>query len=174
MKRTLLVFALGIFVLTLQTVFLRFVPIQSIKPDFLLIYTLYLGFEFPPVSGGLLAFLVGYLVDLYSGNSFGLYAISRPLLFYGAYVFKSKFYMEGYPSQFIFVFASTVVEACVMLVLLSFLSPEPLFRLSPSFFIALLPQWAVTALITPILFMLFRKSSGLSAKKNGMAVPERG
>ena len=106
MKRILLLFILGILFLTFQTTFLGFIPIQRIRPDFMLIFTLYLGFSSPPVPGAILAFFMGYLVDLFSGNTFGLYTFSRPLLFYGAYLFKSKFYVEGFSSQFIFVFLS--------------------------------------------------------------------
>ena len=110
MKRILLFILLGILVLTLQTTLLRFFPIQRIRPDFMLIFTLYLGFSFPPIPGAILAFFLGYFVDLFSGNTFGLYTFSRPLLFYGAYLFKSKFYLEGFSSQFIFVFLLAFLE----------------------------------------------------------------
>jgi len=174
MKRILLFILLGILVLTLQTTLLRFFPIQRIRPDFMLIFTLYLGFSSPPIPGAILAFFMGYFVDLFSGNSFGLYTSSRLLLFYGAYLFKSKFYLEGFSSQFIFVFLAAFLEGFLILMLLTFLSPEPLFHLYPSFFLSLFPQSTVTALITPILFLLFRKGSVLFVRKNGISVQEKG
>jgi rod shape-determining protein MreD len=145
MKRVLLFILFGVLVLTLQTTLPGLFPIQRIRPDFMLIFTLFLGFSFPPAPGAILAFFLGYLVDLFSGNSFGVHAFSRPLLFYGAYLFKSKFYLEGFSSQFIFVFLLSSLEGLLLLLFLSLLSPEPLFHLYPSFFFSLLPQSTFTA-----------------------------
>ena len=163
MKRILFFLALGILILTFQTTLLGLVPIQRIRPDFMLIFTLYLGFSSPPVLGAILAFFMGYFVDLFSGNTFGLYAFSRPLLFYGAYLFKSKFYVEGYPSQFIFVFLAASLEGGLVLLLFVLLNPDPLFHFYPSFALSLFPQAAFTALITPLFFVLSRKVSSLLA-----------
>jgi rod shape-determining protein MreD len=174
MKRTLLFILLGVLVLTLQTTLLGFFPIQRIRPDFMLIFTLFLGFSFPPIPGAILAFFLGYLVDLFSGNTFGVHAFSRPLLFYGAYLFKSKFYLEGFSSQFIFVFLLASLEGLLLLLFLSLLSPEPLFHLYPSFFFSLLPQATITALITPFLFILSQRGSGFLGKKQGVSLQEKG
>jgi rod shape-determining protein MreD len=174
MKRFFFLLILGIVVLTFQTTFLGFIPIQRIRPDFMLIFTLYLGFSSPPISGAFLAFFMGYFVDLFSGISFGLYAFSRPLLFYGAYLFKSKFYVEGFPSQFIFVFLSACLEGFLVLMFFTLLNPDPFFHLYPSLLLSLFPRSTFTALITPPLFALSQKGSGLLAEKNGAGVQERG
>lgn len=174
MRRILLFVLLGMVVLTVQTTLLRFFPIQRIRPDFMLIFTLYLGFSSPPVLGGLLAFFLGCLVDLFSGNTFGLYAFSRPLLFYGAFLFKSKFYVEGFSSQFIFVFFGAFLEGSLILMLLTLLSTEPLLDFYPFFLSSLLPQSAVTALITPLLFALSPKGLRHFTRKNGISIQERG
>ena len=174
MKRILLLFIAGILILTFQTTFLGMIPIQRIRPDFMLIFTLYLGFSTSPVPGGILAIFMGYLVDLFSGNTFGLYAFSRPLLFYGAHLFKSTFYVEGFSSQFIFVFLSACLEGTLILALFTLLSPEPVFQRYPSLLLSLMPQSTFTALITPLFFVLFQKGSGLAAGKDGGHAQERG
>jgi rod shape-determining protein MreD len=174
MKRILLLILFGVLVLALQTALLRFFPIQRIRPDFMLMFTLYLGFSFPPIPGGILAFFLGYLVDLFSGNALGLYTFSRPLLFYGAYLFKSKFYLEGFPSQFIFVFLLAFLEGLLILMFLTLLSPEPLFRLYPSYFASLFPQSTFTALITPLLFILFQRGPVFLGKRNGGSMHVKG
>jgi rod shape-determining protein MreD len=174
MKRIVFFVFLGVVVLTLQTALLRFFPIQRLRPDFMLIFTLYLGFSSPPILGAILGFFMGYFVDLFSGNTFGLYTFSRPILFYGAYLFKSKFYMEGFLSHFIFVFLAAFLDGALILMFITLLSPEPLLGFYPSFLLSLFPQSIVTALITPLLFALFEKGSILFAKKNGASVQERG
>ncbi len=173
MKRILLFFLFGVLVLTFQTTLLRFFPIERIRPDFMLIFTLYLGFSFPPIPGGILAFFLGYLVDLLSGNSLGLYAFSRPLLFYGAYLFKSEFCLEGFFSQSIFVFLLAFLEGILILMFLTLLSPEPLLGLYPSYFVSLFPQVVFTALITPVFFIVARRGFD-SLGKNGGTLHEMG
>ena len=174
MRRIVLFVFFGIIVLTLQTAVLRFFPIQRFRPDFMLIFTLYLGFSSPPVLGAILSFFTGCFVDLFSGNIFGLYTFSRPALFYGAYLFKSKFYMEGFFSQCIFVFLAAFLEGALLLMFLTLLSPEPPLGFYLPFLLALVPQSLVTALVTPGLFALLQKGSILFAKKNGAGVQERG
>jgi len=159
MRRILLPLLLGVIFLTLQTTLLASLPIQRIRPDIILILTLYLGLFYSPISGGILALFMGFFMDLFSGNSFGLYTLSRPLIFYVAQFFKGRFYLENFSSQFLFVFIFGLVEGLVLLILLSVLNPRPLGHLYPLFFTLLLPQSFFTGLIAPILFFLIRKIS---------------
>ena len=159
MKRFVLLFFAGVLFLTLQTTLLSFLPFQRIRPDILLIFTLYLTFLFPPILGGILAMSLGYLVDLFSGSTFGFYTFSRPLLFFAAYFFKERFYLEGFSSQFLFIFVFGIVEGVLILILLNALQPVSLGNLYRMLFTFLLPQCLFTGLITPILFFLFQKVS---------------
>jgi len=159
MRRIVFPLFLGVIFLTLQTTLLAFLPIQRIRPDIVLILTLYLGLFYPPVSGGILAVFMGFLMDLFSGNSFGLYTLSRPLIFYVAQFFKGRFYLEGFTSQFLFVFILGLVEGLLIFILLDVLNPDPIGNLSPLLFTLLLPQSFFTGLVTPILFYLLHKGS---------------
>ncbi len=165
---------LGIIFLTLQTTLLTSLPIQRIRPDVVLILILYLGLFYTPISGGILAFFMGFLMDLFSGNGFGLYTLSRPSIFYVAQFFKGRFYLESLTSQFLFVFIFGLVEGLLILILLSILNPSPIGNLYPLLFTFLLPQSFFTGLITPILFFLIRKGSFLLFSHHEMGVMERG
>jgi rod shape-determining protein MreD len=138
---------------------MRFLPIQRIRPDLVFILTLYWGLYYPPISGGILTVFMGLLMDLFSGNSFGLYTLSRPLIFYVAQFFKGRFYLESLTSQFLFVFIFGLVEGLLIFVLLDVLNPGPIGNFYPLLFTFLLPQSFFTALITPVLFFLIRKVS---------------
>ncbi len=129
MKRIGFSFLLGILFLTLQTTLLPWLPIQRIRPDIVLILVLYWGLTCPPIQGGILSFFLGYLMDLFSGNSLGLYTFSRPLLFYLAALFKGRLYLEGVLLQFLFVFFFALFEGLLILTLLSALNPVPLGNL---------------------------------------------
>ena len=173
MRRIVYPLFLGVIFLTLQSTLLTSLPIQRIRPDIVLILTLYLGLFYPPISGGILALFMGFLMDLFSGNSFGLYTLSRPLIFYVAQFFKGRFYLEGSSSQFLFVFIFGLVEGLLILILLSALNPGPVINLYPLLFTFLLPQLFLTGLITPILFFLFRKGFFSLFSHQGMKVMER-
>jgi len=174
MKRFILSLLLGILFITLQTTLLPSLPIQRIRPDILLIFTLYLGLSYPPISGGLLAFFLGYLMDLFSGNPFGLYTFSRPLLFYISQFFKNRFYLESFPSQSFFVFIFALVEGLLILILLRALNPIPLRNLYPSFLETFLLNSFVTGLISPVLFSLFNRGSFLLFNQHKMGIKEKG
>lgn len=161
MKRIIFSLLLGVLFLTLQTTWLALPFIRWARPDILLILTLYLGLSSSPISGGILAFFLGYLMDLFSGNGFGLYVFSRLLLFYGAQLFKDHIYLEGFPSRFLFAFLFSLAEGFLLLILIRVLNPEHLQNLYPLVFAVFLPQCFTTALLSPVLFSLLNKGSML-------------
>lgn len=174
MKRHVLLLLLGILFLTFQTTLLSYLPIQRIRPDIVLVLILYWGFTLPPVSGGIHALFLGYLMDLFSGNSYGLYTFTRPLLFYLTQLFKGRLYLESFPSQSLFVFVFALFEGLLILTLLSALNPGPLGNLYPLFFTFFLPQSFLTGMITPVLFLLLQKIFLILFQPQGMGLRERG
>jgi rod shape-determining protein MreD len=166
MKRFVLTFVAGVLLLTLQTTFLTFSPVHKIRPDLVMILILYLGFSYPMILGGTLAFSLGYLVDLFSGNSLGLYTLTRTVVFVVAQLFKDRFYWQGFSFQLLFVFTLVLIEGLFTLFLLVGLNPNPLYTLYPTSILYLLPQSLLTALMSPILFFLFQKGSAWLVKKH--------
>jgi len=173
MKRVIPPLLGGIFFLILQTTVLSSFPIQRVRPDILLIFTLYLAFLFPPIFGGILAFFMGYLMDLYSGNTLGFYTFSRPLIFFAAQFFKERFYLEGFSFQFLFAFIFGMLEGILILILMNALQPVSLGNLYPLLFTFLLPQSFFTGLATPPLFFLFQKGSSLLFHQPEKGIKER-
>jgi len=174
MRRFFFYLFLGIIFLTLQSTLLASLHIQRIRPDLVLILTLYLGLFYSPVSGGILVLLLGFLMDLFSGNSFGLYTLSRPFIFYVAQFSRGRFYLESYRSQFLFVFILGLVEGLLIFFLLNVLNPVPSGHLYPLLVSFLLPQSFLTGLITPILFTLIHIGFFSLLGRHGMEVMERG
>ena len=157
MKRFVPLLLAGILLLILQTTWLSSFPIRRIRPDFLLIFTLYLAFLFPPFLGGILAFFMGYLLDLFSGNTLGFYTFSRTLVFFATQFLKERFYLEGFSFQFLFAFIFSLLEGGLLLVLIKGLEPVSFENLYLLFFAFLLPQSFCTGLAAPLLFFLFQK-----------------
>ena len=174
MKRFLYPFLAGLLLLTFQTTLLPSLPIHRIRPDVVLILILFLGFSYPTVLGGLIAFSLGFLLDLFSGNAFGLYTFTRPLIFFVAQLFRSNFYWKGFSFQFLFVFIFALLEGGLILLLISGLNPSPFRNLFRSVIIDLLSQSIVTGLITPFLFPLFEKGTVLLVTKQRVAIKRQG
>ena len=149
-------------------------PIRRIQPDLVLILILFLGFSYPTVLGGLIAFSLGFLLDLFSGNAFGLYTFTRPLIFFVAQLFRSHFYWKGFSFQFLFVFIFALLEGGLILLLVSGLNPSPFRNLYSSVIADLLPQSIITGLITPLLFPLFEKGSVVLVTKQRAAIKSQG
>jgi rod shape-determining protein MreD len=173
MKRVVLPLLAGILFLILQTTLLSSFPTQRIRPDILLIFTLYLAFLFPPIFGGILAFFLGYLMDLFSGNTLGLYTFSRPLVFLAAQFFKERFYLEGFSFQFLFAFIFGLLEGILIFMLMVVLQPIPVGNLYPLLFTFLLPQSFFTGLVSPLLFFVFQKGSSLLFHQPEQGMKER-
>ena len=171
MRRAAFFLLMVVVSLTLQTTFLAFAPIQRVRPDLLLILTIYFGFSTSTVSGGLLAFCMGTLLDLFSGNVFGLYAFSRSLIFFATRLFKHEFYWEGFSFQLAFVFITAMLEGGLLLVFLSGLSSGPLRNLFPAILTTLLPQSVCTALFTLPLFFLLRKGAHALTERRPLTIP---
>jgi rod shape-determining protein MreD len=161
MKRVVLPLLAGVLFLILQATLLSSYPIQRIRPDLLFVFTLYLAFLFPPVFGGILAFLIGYLMDLFSGNTLGFYTFSRPLVFFAAQFFKERFYLEGFSFQFLFAFLFGILEGILILTLMNALQPVSHGNLSLLLLTFLLPQSFITGLATPPLFFILQKGASL-------------
>jgi rod shape-determining protein MreD len=174
MKRFVLLLVAGILLLILQTTWLSFFPIQRIRPDLLLIFTLYLAFLFPPVLGGILAFFMGYLMDLFSGNTLGLYAFSRTIVFFATQFLKERFYLEGFSFQFLFAFIFSILEGGLLLVLINGLDPVSFENLYRSLLMFLLPQSFCTGLVAPFLFLLVEKGTSLLFTQPEQGMKARG
>jgi rod shape-determining protein MreD len=174
MKRFVPLLLAGILLLILQTTWLSFFPIQRIRPDLLLIFTLYLAFLFPPFFGGILAFFMGYLMDLFSGNTLGFYTFSRTLVFFATQFLKERFYLEGFSFQFLFAFIFSILEGGILLMLINGLEPVSFGTLYVSLFAFLLPQSFFTGLVAPFLFLLFQKGTSLLFRQDEQGIKAGG
>ncbi len=171
MKRFFLPVLLGLLSITLQASWLTLPYLRWIRPDIVLLLTLYVGLTFPLFSGGILALFLGYLMDLYSGNGLGLFTLSRLLLFLGTQFFKRHLYLEGFPARFLFVFLVSLSEGPLLFLLLKALVPEASSDFFRQFFYPFLPHCVVSALLSPFLFFLL---GGRELLGHPVALPKAG
>lgn len=159
MKKILPALFLGILFLSFQSTLLTTSLFYRVRPDLVLIFTIYLGLSRPILSGSLIAFFLGYGIDVFSGHLFGLFAFSRPFLFYLAQFFKNHLYLENTLFQGLLVFILSWLEGLLIILLLRILNPEPWNLLRALLFPVFLPQSLTTAIIAPFIFSLLHKVS---------------
>jgi rod shape-determining protein MreD len=155
----------GILLLTLQTTILARLPFPWLRPDLVLIFTLFLGFSTPTVPGGVLALLLGFFIDVFSGNSLGLYTFARPLIYLIAQLFRTHFYWQGISFQWLSVMGLALLEDFLIGILLRGLSPTPPRLSFGSSYGHLIPQALFTALVSPVFLSLFNRGAIWSAKR---------
>ncbi len=157
MKRIATLLFIGMLFWVIQTTWLSVPIIQKVRPDLLLLLTLFLGLSSSPIAGGMLAFFFGYLTDLFSGNGFGLFVFSRPLLFFGTQLFQNRLYLESVFSRSLFVFLFALAEGVFLLLLFHLFYPNSLLSPGLLFSTAFIPQCLATALFSSPLFTFLKK-----------------
>lgn len=114
-------FLIGLACMLFQTaLFPRIFPIY-LKPDLLLILVVYLGVNEKYSNGGLLAYILGCLLDVFAGSYFGMYGMTFLILFYSVRGAVSFFNSENPLLLLFMVLCGTILEAAI-LVLLGFLA----------------------------------------------------
>jgi rod shape-determining protein MreD len=138
----------------IQTTLFSFSPLYLLKVDCLLIVTIYLGFYRSPFRGIFLAFVLGNILDVFSGSPAGLFAFMRVLSCSLSKALSRKIFLDGILLQISVVFALSVVDSLAMIMLLRAFQlgiPDSSIILQGVF-----RQALVLALLSPLLLRLLR------------------
>jgi rod shape-determining protein MreD len=94
--RAVLVFTVaGVLSVVAQTTLLERLRFLPAAPDFIVILCVYLGLHYPSVGGAAGAFLLGYLLDTFSGSPPGLYCLAMTLVFAMVYLVSKRLWVEN-------------------------------------------------------------------------------
>ncbi len=152
---SIFIILLGFFLAVIQTSLFSFFPLNLLKVDFLLILTIYVGFYRTPFKGISLSFLLGNMLDVFSGNPAGLYAFLRVLSCSLSKALSSKIFLEGVLLQIGVVFALSIVDSLAMvMIMLAFQLGSPK---SSMVFQGIFRQAFILALVSPLLLRLLRR-----------------
>jgi rod shape-determining protein MreD len=128
----------GLTALFLQTTVFSHLPV---KPDLVLIIAVCLGLFHPPIGGVLLAFLLGCLMDVFSGSTLGFFALTKTLVFFVAYSTRDRLYFDSPLAKAGLVSIAALIEAFIFLLMLRYTSDFPI-----------LPSSMVRLIVGPVLF----------------------
>ena len=94
--RSLVVFAVaGVLAVVVQTTLVQRLTFLPAAPDLIVTLCVYLGLHYHSAGGAVGAFLLGYLLDTFSGAVPGLYSLTMTLVFGMVYLLSKRLWMEN-------------------------------------------------------------------------------
>jgi rod shape-determining protein MreD len=145
----------GALALLLQTTVLHTLTAGRVIPDLALVLCVYLGLHEHSVAGATGAFLLGYLLDSFSGSLVGLNAFAMTSVYTLVYLISRRLWMDNALSSIAMVFLGTLVKGfAILLALAAYLSLDD--RLSLAAVQVLLAEALLAAALTPIVFGVIR------------------
>lgn len=154
MKKTLPLIGLIFLSIAVQTTALAGIPHQLAKPDLLLILIVFFALSSTPLAGALLAFLSGYMMDIFSGSIFGIHTLSKTAVFFLTILVKDRFYVKNPIFQVGIIFSLSIIEGFIIISILGLVSPVE--NLLPSFFAFIIPKSLITGLVGPFFIALIK------------------
>jgi rod shape-determining protein MreD len=154
MKKNLPLAGLIFLSLVVQTTALSKIPHQLAKPDLLLILAVYLGLYSSPLAGAILAFLSGYMMDIFSGSIFGVQTFAKTAIFFLTILIKDRFYVESPLFQAGTIFSFSIIQGFIIISILWMVSP--IENLLHPFLLFIIPQSLITGLVGPFFIALIR------------------
>jgi rod shape-determining protein MreD len=109
----------GVLALLLQTTVLHTLSGGRAIPDLVLILCVYLGLYQHSVGGAAGAFVLGYLLDSFSGSVVGLNALAMTSVYVVVYLMSRRLWMDNVLSAIAMVFLATFLKGAVILGALS-------------------------------------------------------
>jgi rod shape-determining protein MreD len=94
--RPLLIFAVaGVVAVVVQTTLVQRLGFLPAAPDLIVVLCVYLGLHYHSAGGAVGAFLLGYLLDTFSGAVPGLYCLTMTVVFGMVYLLSKRLWMEN-------------------------------------------------------------------------------
>jgi len=87
-----------------QKIFVAFISIERITPDVLLIFVIYIALREGQIPSTIAGFLLGFAMDLMSGELLGLTALSKTVSGFVAGYFYNRERIAETPGTYLFVF----------------------------------------------------------------------
>lgn len=151
--RSFLILALsGILAVVMQTTPIGRLGILPAAPNLILVLVVYLGLRMPTRAGALGAFLLGYLLDTFSGSVPGLHCFTMTLVFAMVYLVSGRLWMQNPVTSL-----AIMVLACLLEIftLASYFAWTGVLGASASGLLGKLTTPALLALlVSPLLFTL--------------------
>lgn len=154
---------LGLFLVLFQTSVLNLVFMGRISIEISMILVIYAGFRGPVLSGALLSFMLGFVLECLMGAISGLFTLIYVCIFFSSALLSLRVYAEQMRLIVVFSFLCAIFEG-VMVVLFYKMVYE--INLFSSLFRVFLLQALVIGMVSPVFFRLFQYFESLFYDEN--------
>lgn len=155
MINIILMFLLYVVLLIIQFVIPKYFVCNSIYPNFILMYVVYVALNRGAMKGQLTGFLYGLSWDILSTDIFGIRALSLTIAGYIAGKFNRNLNKDQIATQII-IMSVCLIATHLLLILLYLLIPNDFAKksieLNSNFFIYLI----VNLILTPVVFKILK------------------
>jgi len=117
MKRVAVYVIMGICLLTIESSFLSFLPVDFFKPDLGIPLVMYTAFFLGPPIGLLTSLCIGFIQEIFSNAPHGAIVFTKISLFLIAMFLKNKLYIESKYSFALICSGSVIIESFLFLLL---------------------------------------------------------
>ena len=157
----------GVLLLLAQTVFARVLWSEYPAPSLVLPMVLYMSVgEFSLARGVSVAFVLGYLTDVFSGGSLGLWTFTLVSIFLLARAAGLKLFLHGVVFQMVLAFVASCVAGVGMMGLLLVFDRRVLAVLPALGVVA--SQALATAVCAPLVFRFVQALPGTTSRPDEM------
>lgn len=160
---------LGFTLLVTQAAFCALVPLDAWAPNLILPIVLYLGVtpDVHIVRGAALAFVLGYLLDSFSGSPMGLSTFVMVAMFMIARGTGVNLFMRGVLFQIVLTLGFAVLAGGAVLALRAIFEPPAPFPTGTVLetVYSLLAGALVTSVVAPLLFFGIRRMDALVTRR---------
>lgn len=146
---------LGIVIFLLETVVIDLFTIGGIKPDFILIVSIYGGLCLNKNTAATIGFMFGLVQDALSFKMMGINSLSKCLIGFSIGSLREKILGENLLVQYLFTFISTFLNGIIFLLILKGLLLMEIETFG--FFWSLFIQGIYNSLLAPPIFLLLNK-----------------
>lgn len=119
MLSTLSTVFLIILLFVFQTTVLHAFTISGVRPDIILIFSVFVGIKLRETRGAAAGFTLGLVQDSLSSGLLGANAFSKGIVGFAFGLLKDKIIFENIFSQVIFVLIATVIDTVIVLLISS-------------------------------------------------------
>lgn len=167
--RNIVLIGFGFLLLVAQAAVATLVPVHRFAPNLMLPIVIYLGVshDVPIVRGASLCFVLGYLLDAFSGSSMGLHTFVLVATFMVARGAGLRLFLRGPAFQMVLTFMAGMAAGGTVLALRAIFeqpAPFPTDQLQSNTMRLVAPALA-TALAAPLIFATVRRIEALGAQR---------
>lgn len=148
----------SILLVVFQSTFLDLLFLGKIRLEISLIFVIYAGLFMDAIKGGVLSFLLGFLLDSMAGVMPGLYSLFYITIFVLSNRLSYRVYPESITFIIVFTFLCSSLEGVVIFFIYKMLFGVNAFH---EVFSTYMPQSLVVAVVAPACFTMLHQLEGM-------------